>query len=212
MAATAGYRTIKALVFDFVHRCGGKVDYDALTQEVRKHFPDSRWKRTHWAWYRNQILHGRFKGQFSEAERAALSLRGRRKPGGDTCVPPAAPEAHKETDATARGPRAKDPEIKQLGDALLNHVRLVISLAAGEDLNKRFKLNRWVFSRLLQDEIRVKRPIKQRLWDGGMRTCQSCNEPFASPKGVELHRKNESQGYTADNCELLCRDCHQELG
>ena len=39
------YRTIKALVFDYVHRTAGVVDYDALTSEVLRHFPGSRWKR-----------------------------------------------------------------------------------------------------------------------------------------------------------------------
>ena len=72
-----GYPTIKALVLDFVHRCDGDVDYDALTAEVLKDFPDSRWKRTHWSWYRNQILRGRFKEQFSRAELAAVSRSGR---------------------------------------------------------------------------------------------------------------------------------------
>lgn len=110
-----------------------------------------------------------------------------------------------------RGPEARDPEIKRIGDSLLHHVRDMISLAAGDDADKKFKLNRWVFSRLLQDEIRVKRPIKRELWDGGMRSCQSCGQGFRSLKGVELHRKDASRSYSTDNCELLCGECHQEL-
>lgn len=74
---TAGYPSIKALVLDFVHRCAGDVDYDTLTEKVRKHFPESRWKRTHWSYYRSTILHGKFKGQFSQAELATLSQSGR---------------------------------------------------------------------------------------------------------------------------------------
>ena len=211
MSDGARYRTIKALVLDFVHRTGGKVDYDELTAEISKFFPDSKWKRTHWAWYRHQMLHGRFKELLSEPELAALSNGGRRQP---TVVVEPVPNAVPSVEpmGSARGPRARDPETKHLGDAMLNHIRLVISLAAGEDLDKKFKLNRWIFSRLLQDEIRLKRPIKQSLWADGMRACQACSQAFESLKGVELHRKDASRAYAIDNCELLCRECHQELG
>jgi len=67
MTDGTAYRTIKALVLDFAHRHDGRVDYDRLTAEVRKHFPASKWKPSHWAWYRHQILRGRFRGGFSEA-------------------------------------------------------------------------------------------------------------------------------------------------
>ena len=208
MPEQSGYRTIKQLVVDFVHRCDGRVDYEALTAEVRKHFPTSKWQKTHWAWYRYQIIHGRFKGLFSEDERAALAQTvGRQR----RLVAPK-PPAREDDDALTRGPQARDPEVKRIGDALLGHVRLVISLAAGDDQDKQFRLNRWVFSRLLQDEIRAKRPIKKELWDGGMRSCQACGEQFSSLKGVEIHRKDEMLGYATENCELLCKDCHQELG
>jgi hypothetical protein len=207
MASTQDYPTIKALVLEFVHRCAGRVDYDALTREVRKHFPSSKWQRTHWAWYRCQIRRGRFKALFSEAERAALSHTRCRRAGAAAAVP-----ERRDDTALLRGPRARDAEIKRIGDALLSHVRLVISLAAGDEPDQRFKLNRWVFSRLLQDEIRVKRPIKRLLWDRGARSCHACGKAFASLKGVEIHRKDESQGYSADNCVLACRDCHQETG
>lgn len=67
------YTTIKALVLDFVRSCKGKVDYEALTRLVRKHFPNSKWQRSHWTWYRHQIIKGRFRQLFSEAELEALS-------------------------------------------------------------------------------------------------------------------------------------------
>ena len=203
------YRTIKALVFDFVHRCDGRVDYEALAEQVRKHFPTSKWKKTHWAWYRYQILRGRFRAQFSEQERANLAPRAAIRTA--EAPTPAVARSGSDMPALTRGPKPKDPEVKRIGDAILNHVRFVISEAAGDDVDLRFKLNRWVFSRLLQDEIRVKRPIKKKLWESGMRTCQACGEPFASLKGTELHRKNSDLGYALDNCELLCRECHQEI-
>jgi hypothetical protein len=210
MSRAQQYRTIKSLVIDFVHRSGGKVDYDALTAEVKRHFPASRWQKTHWAWYRCQIVRGRFKALFSEAERTALSQG---KPSPVVIVPPAlVPEKGDRVAPPARGPLARDQEIKLAGDALLNHVRTMVSLIVGDDVDKRFKLNRWIFSRLLQDEIRTKRPIKKLLWDRGMRKCQACGEVFASLKNVQIHRKNESEAYSAENCELLCRECHEEIG
>ena len=210
MTESAPYRTIKALVLDFVHRHEGRVDYDSLTAEVRKYFPDSKWKATHWAWYRHQMLRGRLKNLLSDAERTALA-QGRRRQRAVAVEPAFGPVGAPPAPALQRGPQARDPEAKRIGDALLSHIRLVISLAVGEDLDKRVKLNRWVFSRLLQDGIRVKRPIKQGLWDDGMRTCQACGQTFDSLKGVELHRKDSSRGYFPENCELLCRECHQEL-
>jgi len=207
MADVNGYRTIKALVLDFVHQCDGHVSYTALTEAVRRQFPTSRWKKSHWNYYRYQILRGRFRTMFSNDELTALS--------GTRPIPsgPRAPGSLGSQQEGALGwrPVPKDAEVKRIGDAILSNIRLVISLAAGDDIDKRFKLNRWVFSRLLQDENRVKRPIKWRLWESGIHACQACGEEFTSLKGVEIHRKDESRGYSLDNCELLCRECHQEL-
>lgn len=207
MTKENSYRTIKALVLDFVHRCNGHISYETLTQAVRRHFPTSKWKKSHWSWYRHQILHGRFRSMFSNEELAALSAIDPVPSGPQALEPPLSPQVQR----PVRGPIAKDAEVKRIGDMVLNNARFVISLAAGDNVDKQFRLNRWVFSRLLRDEIRVKRPIKQKLWDKGMRKCQACDEEFTSLKGVEIHRKDSSQGYSEANCELLCRDCHQEL-
>jgi len=82
----SNYRTIKALVFDYIHRRKGQVDYKTLTDEVINDFPQSKWKKTHWAYYRYQIVHGRFKKFFSEKERANLA-QGRRVPKTAATVP-----------------------------------------------------------------------------------------------------------------------------
>ena len=204
------YRTIKALVLDYIHRTNGRVDYDALTSEVKKHFPWSRWKKTHWAWYRYQATRGRFRDLFSEKERENLrAVKGECRRVGRTA--PVAPTAAPEGQPMARGPQARDPEVKRLADPVLNHVRFVVGVAAGDDQDLRFRINRWIFARLMQDEIRVKRPIKKRLWDSGMRSCQACGQEFGSLKGIEIHRKEPTKGYSLENCELLCRECHQEL-
>ena len=203
------FRTIKSLVLDHVHRVSGNVDYDALTAEVRRHFPDSAWKRTHWAWYKSQIVGGRFASMFSDAERESLQSG---KAPGNRLKPSAATPTSPLTRPMRRGPVARDSTVKSVGDEILRQVRVMLDLAAGSDELKKFKLNRWVFSRLLQDEVRIKRPIKKHLWETGMQKCQACGQPFNSAKGVELHRTDASKGYSVENCELLCRECHQEIG
>jgi 5-methylcytosine-specific restriction endonuclease McrA len=104
----------------------------------------------------------------------------------------------------------KKDKIKRVGDEILNHARFVIGVAAGNDAQMRFKLNRWVYARLQQEEIREKRPIKQALWDSGIRVCQRCRRKFESIKGVEIHRKDNRKIYSVENCQLLCRECHQK--
>ena len=101
--------------------------------------------------------------------------------------------------------------MKRIGDHLLSQVRFIIALAAKEDVDLRFRLNRWVFSRLMHDEIRIKKPIKKILWNSGVRACQACGERFESIKGVEIHRKSATSNYSVENCELLCRECHEQL-
>lgn len=179
-----GPPTIKSAVLDYVHRMRGRADYEALTSVVLKHFPNSAWKPTHWAWYRYQICKGRFRDEFSAEERKNLAE-------GTHAPPP-------------------HPEVKGIGDAILNQVRFALSLAAPEDADLRFKINRWIYARLVQDENRGKRAIKQKLWDDTPRprTCV-CGKHFESLKYVELHRIDPERSYSIDNCTLLCRTCHQ---
>ena len=205
---TKQYRFIKDLVLAHVHRARGRVNYEQLTAEVKSQFPESRWQQTHWAWYRYQITKGRFRNEFSEEERANLTSARRVLIRPSSAAPAASPVPAAPA-FSSRGPRARDETVKSLGDAILSHVRFVLGLAAGSDEVLRFKINRWVFARLLQDEIRVKRPIKNSLWESGMRSCQACGKHFDSLKGVEIHRKETDKGYSADNCVLVCRECHQ---
>ena len=202
------YRTIKSLVFDYIHRHDGQASYEALTKEVMRHFPDSKWKKTHWSWYRTQITRGRFKNLFSDEE--IDNLRQGKKTTRKISTKQVPQEPPKGLVPLSKGPQPKNPEVKRIGDAILKHARFVISLSS-QDNDFRFKVNRWVFSRLLQDEIRIKRHIKKKLWDTGMQSCQACKEPFPSLKGVEIHRKDGNVDYSVENCELLCRECHQEL-
>lgn len=180
------YASIKELVFDVVRRSKGSVDYQTVTSNVRSAFPKSKWDKTHWAWYRNQMTRGRFKELFTEEVRRNLQI-------------------------TTKHLEAKGTEnrVKHFGDAILKHARSVIDAECGEEQDFRFKVNRWVYSRLQQDEIRVKRPIKKHLWNSGIRSCQGCGKDFDSLKGVEIHRKDSRRNYSKDNCLLLCRPCHE---
>jgi RecB family endonuclease NucS len=53
------YRTIKELVIRQYESRGEMPPYEELTALVREHFPNSRWKETHYAWYKSQIKTGR---------------------------------------------------------------------------------------------------------------------------------------------------------
>ena len=195
------FPTIKALVFDEVHRTNGLVDPEELARLVLKHFPESAWKATHWAWYRYQITKGRFRDEFSVEERKNL--------GDKTHARRAAPRAKQVADRTPQ--RRADTQVKQVGDAILKQVRVALSQAAPGDVDLRFKINRWVYSRLQLDERSGKPAIKQKLWDGGRWKCPIDGKGAESLKGLELHRVDPTLSYSIDNCVLLHRECHQGL-
>ena len=52
------YSTIKELVIDAYISENGMPEYESLTELVLKHFPNSKWKKTHYAWYKNKIKYG----------------------------------------------------------------------------------------------------------------------------------------------------------
>lgn len=52
------YRTIKELVIDACVSEGQFPSYEKLTSLVRQHFPSSKWKKTHYAWYKSKIKTG----------------------------------------------------------------------------------------------------------------------------------------------------------
>jgi len=101
-------------------------------------------------------------------------------------------------------------DVKRIGDAILAHVRFVIREIADGDADFEFKLNRWIHSRLLSDSRKTSELIKHKLWDSGMQSCQICKKKFSNIKGVEIHRKDSSLGYSVKNCELLCNLCHRK--
>jgi endonuclease len=52
------YRTIKELVIETCISEGQFPSYEQLTSLVLKHFPDSKWKDTHYRWYKSKIKTG----------------------------------------------------------------------------------------------------------------------------------------------------------
>lgn len=139
------------LVLDLVRQHKGLIDFDTVTSQVKKNFPTSKWDKSHWAWYRNQMANGRFKNQFSEEIRRNVS-------------------------ATTKQPQnpVSDVRVKRVGDSILSKARTQIEAECGEDQDFRFKVNRWVYSRLQLDERQVKGPIKKSLWRSGVRSRQRC--------------------------------------
>ncbi|MCX5634722.1 MAG: hypothetical protein NTW55_02615 [Planctomycetota bacterium] len=177
------YKTIKDLVFDVIRQTKGFADYQTVTKKVMERFPKSAWKESHWGYYRSHITSdiGRYRDEFPKKIRDNLRkgivrLRKRQRKAPRIVLQ----EKKKE---------AKEDTIKQIGDEILRNVRFVIGVAAENNAQMRFKLNRWVYARLQQEEIRKKRPVKQSLWDSGIRVCQRCGRKFKSIKGVEVMQK-----------------------
>lgn len=52
------YSTIKELVIDTCTSEGSFPTYESLTQKVMQSFPKSKWKKTHYAWYKSKIKSG----------------------------------------------------------------------------------------------------------------------------------------------------------
>jgi TIR domain len=53
------YRSIKELVIDAYNSEGAMPSYERLTALVREYFPNSKWQKTHYVWYKSQIKTGR---------------------------------------------------------------------------------------------------------------------------------------------------------
>lgn len=64
------YSTIKELVIEAYLAENKMPDFEALTALVKKHFPKSKWKMSHYSWYKSKIK----LGQISVTDRDATSL------------------------------------------------------------------------------------------------------------------------------------------
>ncbi|MFW5804617.1 MAG: endonuclease NucS domain-containing protein [bacterium] len=67
----ANYKNIKHLVIEESKKLNGKFpDKVFLENLVKENFPNSKWKDTHYAWYKSKIKHGKFDVAISEISSA----------------------------------------------------------------------------------------------------------------------------------------------
>lgn len=94
---------------------------------------------------------------------------------------------------------------------ILAEVRKQIKESAGDSSDNWFKINRYVYARLLLDE-RKSKPKKIVLFDKQKGICWICKERIEKIKDTDTHRLNESLGYDDENNVVLVhRDCHQRI-
>jgi len=95
---------------------------------------------------------------------------------------------------------------------ILEATRRAISECAGGDPDKWFYANRFVFARLQWDERRTKTKIKKELLEGENPSCgySGCGKSIDSKRGVHLHRRDTTRGYSRDNCVLMHPACHMK--
>ncbi|MDY3338681.1 endonuclease NucS [Riemerella anatipestifer] len=61
------YKTIKQLVLSEVEKLNGKFPDKAFLENlVKENFPNSKWKDTHYSWYKSKIKHGKFEEDNSD--------------------------------------------------------------------------------------------------------------------------------------------------
>jgi hypothetical protein len=67
--------TIKDVLFSFINENNGVVNFEDATKLILEKFPNSRWQKTHWVWYKYQISspRGKYYGLFSEQIRKNLT-------------------------------------------------------------------------------------------------------------------------------------------
>lgn len=65
------YKTIKELVVETSVSEGNFPSYEMLTALVLQHFPNSKWQKTHYAWYKSKIKNGEIyiPGHITERDR-----------------------------------------------------------------------------------------------------------------------------------------------
>lgn len=92
---------------------------------------------------------------------------------------------------------------------ILKYVRKAIRDYAGDDLDKWFRANRYVYQRLQGDERKMKEKIKNELLKSNP-ICHYCKETIKVKKGIHLHRLDGNRGYSLENCVLMHQKCHEQ--
>lgn len=111
---------------------------------------------------------------------------------------------------TGRGGRPKQGGQVMEPKDILEQTRKLIREHAGDDPNRWFYANRFVYARLSLDERKTKTEIKKHLFEVDQ-PCHACGEHFYSRTGVHLHRLDGDLGYSQENCVLMHAACHQKL-
>ncbi len=93
---------------------------------------------------------------------------------------------------------------------ILETTREAIRECAGDDPDRWFYANRYVFARLQLDERKIKTGMKRRLVDLAQ-PCGYCGKLFESKVAIHLHRVDGQRGYSLDNCVLMHGECHQKF-
>ena len=91
---------------------------------------------------------------------------------------------------------------------ILKRTREMISEHAGEDADKWWYANRFVFARLQLDERKTKTGVKKKLLEAGS-PCHACGKLFESKRDIHLHRLDGSKAYSGANCVLMHAECHR---
>lgn len=95
-------------------------------------------------------------------------------------------------------------------DEILRQTKAMIQEYAGDDADKLFYANRYVFARLQLSERLEKSVIKKQLMEAGAK-CHGCGGAIESPKNINVHRVDGGQGYSLENCVLMHGECHQKF-
>ena len=92
---------------------------------------------------------------------------------------------------------------------ILDQTRTLIRQLAGDDPDKWWYANRFVFARLQLDERKTKTHIKKRLFESNV-ACHACGRTFESRANAHLHRLDDTKGYSDANCVLMHPECHRK--
>lgn len=70
-------KTVKDLLFAYINDNNGHINYEDATKLILNSFPDSKWKKAHWSWYKTQITSdkGKYFNCFSEIIKNNISNR-----------------------------------------------------------------------------------------------------------------------------------------
>lgn len=109
-----------------------------------------------------------------------------------------------------KGPKAKDPIIKQNGDYIIEYLKGKMMEFVNNDEYKFFALNRYVWVRLKLLESKPKAKIKKELLEKNGNVCSNKKcKTKTKVSDLDVHRKDNFKEYSISNCVLLCKKCHK---